>query len=28
VPMWGLYIISIAIAFIFGKRKKKQLDPA
>jgi sec-independent protein translocase protein TatC len=27
-PMWGLYIISIAIAFIFGKRKKKPLDPA
>ena len=28
VPMWALYIISIAIAFIFGKRKKKQLNPA
>jgi sec-independent protein translocase protein TatC len=28
VPMWGLYIISIGIALIFGKRKKKAIDPA
>jgi Sec-independent protein secretion pathway component TatC len=29
VPMWGLYLISIVIAFIFGKRKKRpQADPA
>jgi sec-independent protein translocase protein TatC len=27
VPMWGLYVISIGIAFIFGK-KRKRLDPA
>ena len=26
VPMWGLYIISIAIAFIFGKKKKRPAD--
>jgi sec-independent protein translocase protein TatC len=29
VPMWGLYLISIVIAFIFGKKKKRrQADPA